>query len=191
MESAFAWLGQLFETVYKFIPHILIIRATHGGVAWKRGKHVRLLVPGLHLWWPLTTEVEVIVTARQTLAIPDQVMVTKDGKKVVVKTLVVYRIPDPVRAIGKLNWDCDTTINDLTQSAVVRVVATHDYDEIMAGIRDESLTKTLTKETRRELRQFGVHVTRCKLVDFADCKVFKLLTSQADRQGMASHQFYQ
>ena len=46
-----------------------------------------------------------IVTARQTLAIPDQVMVTKDGKKVVVKTLVVYKIPDPVRAIGKLNWD--------------------------------------------------------------------------------------
>jgi drug/metabolite transporter superfamily protein YnfA len=32
MESAFAWLGQLFETFYKFIPHILIIRATHGGV---------------------------------------------------------------------------------------------------------------------------------------------------------------
>ena len=34
-----------------------------------------------------------IVTARQTLAIPDQVMVTKDGKKVVAKTLVVYKIP--------------------------------------------------------------------------------------------------
>jgi len=34
-------------------------------------------------------------------------------------------------------------------------------------------------------------VSRCKLVDFADCKVFKLLTSQADRQGMATHQFYQ
>jgi len=191
MESAFAWLSQLIETFYKFVPHILIIRATHGGVKWVCGKHIRLLTPGLHWWWPLTTEVEVVVTARQTLAIPDQVMATKDGKKVVVKTLVVYRIPDPVRAIGKLNWDVDTTINDLTQSAVVRVIATHTYEEIMAGIRDESLTKTLTHETRRELRQFGVHVTRCKLVDFADCKVFKLVTSQADRQGMSTHQLYQ
>ena len=155
-----------------------------------RGKHIKALGPGLHFWWPLTTEVEVVVTARQTLAIPDQVMATKDGKKVVVKTLVVYRIPDVVRAIGKLNWDVDTTINDLTQSAVARVIATHTHDEIMAGIRDESLTRTLTKETRRELRQFGVHVTRCKLVDFADCKVFKLLTSQADRAGLATHQLY-
>ena len=48
--------------------------------------------PGLHVDWPLTTEVEVIVTARQTLAIPDQVLATKDGKKIVVKTLVVYKI---------------------------------------------------------------------------------------------------
>jgi regulator of protease activity HflC (stomatin/prohibitin superfamily) len=191
MESAFAWLNQLFQAIYQLFPRILIVRATHGGVKSVRGEHVKLLLPGLHVYWPMMTDVEVIVTARQTLAIPDQVMATKDGKKVVVKTLVVYKIPDPVRAIGKLNWDVDTTINDMTQAAVVRVVATHTYDEIMAGIRDESLTKTLTKETRRELRQFGVHVSRCKLVDFADCKVFKLLMSQADRQGVATRQFYQ
>ena len=34
MESAFAWLGQLFETVYKFIPHILIIDP-RGIVRWE------------------------------------------------------------------------------------------------------------------------------------------------------------
>jgi hypothetical protein len=45
---------------------ILIIRATHGGVKWVRGKRIKALGPGLHIWWPLTTEVEVIVTARQT-----------------------------------------------------------------------------------------------------------------------------
>jgi len=191
MDSAFAWLNQLFQAFYQLFPRILIVRATHGGVKWVRGKHVKLLAPGLHVYWPLVTDVEVVVTARQTLAIPDQVMATKDGKKVVVKTLVVYKIPDPVRAIGRVNWDCDTTINDLTQSAVIRVIATHTYEEIMTGIRDESLTKTLTQETRRELRQFGVYINRCKVVDFADCKVYKLLTTQADRQGLSTHQFYQ
>ena len=135
MESAFAWLNQLIETFYRFFPHILIVRATHGGVQMgPRQAHQAAHVPDSTGYWPLTTEVEVVVTARQTLAIPDQVMATKDGKKVVVKTLVVYKIRDPVRAIGKLNWDVDTTINDLTQSAVVRVIATHTYDEIMAGI---------------------------------------------------------
>lgn len=191
MESAFAWLNQLFQAIFQFFPRVLIVRATHGAVKWVYGKKIVSLGPGLHVYWPLTTEVEVLVTARQTLAIPDQVMVTKDGKKVVLKTLVVYRIPDVVRAIGKLNWDVDTTINDLTQSAVARVIVTHTYDEVMYGLADESLTRTLTKEVRKELRQFGVHVSRCKLVDFADCRVFKLLTSQADRQGLATHQLYQ
>ena len=58
-------------------------------------------------------------------------------------------------------------------------------------IPDNDLTRPFDAKVRKELRQFGVHVTRCKLVDFADCKVFKLLTSQADRQGMATHQLYQ
>ena len=111
MESAFAWLSQLIETFYRFIPHIIIIRATHAGVKWVRGKHIKPLMPGLHLYWPLTTEIEVLVTARQTLAIPDQVLTTKDGKKVTVKTLVVYKIRDVVQAIGKQNWDVDSTVN--------------------------------------------------------------------------------
>jgi len=190
MESAFSWLNQLIQAIFQFFPRIVVVRSTHGGVKWVRGKYVKLLTPGLHIYWPLVTDVEVIVTARQTLAIPDQVMATKDGKKAVVKTLVVYKIPDPVRAIGKMNWDVDTTINDLTQSAVAKVIANHTYEEIMAGIRDESLTKTLTHATRRELRQFGVHISRCKLVDFADCKVYKLLTTPVDHPGMATYQFY-
>jgi len=160
-----------------------------GRIGGGNANRIKPLAPGLHVYWPLTTEVEVIVTARQTLTIPEQVLATKDGKKVVVKTLVVYKIRDVEHAIGRVNWDVDSTINDLTQSAVVRVVATHTYDEIMKGLADETLITTLTREVRKELRQFGVHVVRSKLVDFAECKVFKLMTSQADRAGMTHSQF--
>jgi regulator of protease activity HflC (stomatin/prohibitin superfamily) len=190
MDAAFAWLNQLIQAFYQLFPRIVIVRATHGGVKWVRGKNIKPLEPGLHVYWPLTTDIEVIVTARQTLAVPDQVLATSDGKKVVVKTLVVYRVSDVVQAIGKLNWDCDTTINDLTQAAVVRVIATHTYDEIMRGIADETLTKTLTHEVRKELRQFGVYVTRCRLVDFAECKVFKLMMNHADKAGLSSQQSF-
>jgi len=190
VESAFAWLNQLIEAVLQLFPRIKVVRATHGGVKWVRGHKVKAIGPGLHIYWPLTTDMEVIVTARQTLAIPDQVLTTQDGTKVVVKALVVYKIPDVVRAIGRVNWDVDTTVNDLTQAAVVRVVATHTFKEIMAGVADELLTRTLTREVRKELRQFGVYVSNCRLVDFADCRVYKLMTTQSDRQGMSTHQFY-
>ena len=190
MNEAFSWLSQLIETFYRFIPHIVIIRATHAGVKWIRGSKIKAMPPGLHWYWPLTTELEVLVTARQTLAIPDQVLTTKDGKKITVKTLVVYKIRDIIQAIGKANWDTDATVNDLTQSAVMRVVATHTLGEILGGIADESITATLTKEVRKELRQYGVYIVRAKLVNFAETKVFKLLTTQADHHAMNGSQFY-
>ncbi len=191
MGAAFEWLNQLIEAFYKLFPRIIVVRATHGGVKWVCGNRVKPLLPGLHIYWPLTTDAEIIVTARQTLAIPDQVLTTKDGKKVSVKTLVVYRIRDVVHAIGRVNFDVDTTVNDLTQSAVMRVVAIHTYDEIVAGIADDSLTETLTHAVRRELRQFGVYVVRSKLVDFAECRVLKLMLNQSDKAGLAHSQFYQ
>lgn len=123
--------------------------------------------------------------------LPDQVLTTRDGRKVVVKTLVVYKTRNVVQAVGKVNWDVDTTINDLAQSAVVRVIATHTYDEIMAGIAHGSITHILTKEVRRELRQFGVHVARTKLVDFADCRVYHLIGNAQASQGQATFHYYE
>ena len=45
MESAFAWLNQLIEAVFRFCPRIVIVRATHAGVSvahsvmWRRSFH--------------------------------------------------------------------------------------------------------------------------------------------------------
>lgn len=176
METAFAWLGQIFEAILMFIPRILIIRATHCGVKWRHGSNVRPMMPGLHVYWPLVTDIEIIVTARQTLAPPKQILTTKDNKKVVVGIVVVYKIRDIVQAIGKINWDVDTTINDITQAAVVSVIAKHTFQEILDMVAADQLNDLLTEATRRELRQFGVFVSRCKLIDFSDCRVFKLVT---------------
>lgn len=175
METAFAWLGQIFEALLSFVPRILIIRATHGGVKWRHGDRVIAMQSGLHVYWPLVTEIEIIVTARQTLALPKQVLTTKDNKKVVIGTVVVYKIRDVVQAIGKTNWDVDTTINDITQAAVVSVIARHSLQELLDIVTDDTLSDALSTATRKELRQFGVFVSRCKLTDFADCRVYKLV----------------
>jgi regulator of protease activity HflC (stomatin/prohibitin superfamily) len=180
METAFAWLGQIFEAILSFVPRILIVRATHGGVKWRHGSRVMPMMPGLHVYWPLVTDIEIIVTARQTLALPKQVLMTKDNQKVVVGTVVVYKIRDVVQAIGKINWDVDTTINDITQAAVVSVIAKHTLQELLDMVTTDDLNNALTEATRKELRQFGVFVSRCKLTDFADCRVYKVvMDSQA------------
>lgn len=176
METAFSWFGQIFEAILLLVPRILIVQATHGGVKWRHGKHALPMLPGLHVYWPLVTDIEVIVTARQTLSLPTQVLTTQDNKKVVVGAVIVYRIRDIVQAIGKINWDVDTTVNDITQAAIVGVIARHAYNQLLMMVADDTLNTAMTDATRKELRQFGVSVSRCKLTDFADCRVFKLIT---------------
>jgi regulator of protease activity HflC (stomatin/prohibitin superfamily) len=123
--------------------------------------------------------------------LPIQVLTTKDQKKVVVGTVVVYKIKDVIHAIGRMNWDVDTTINDITQAAVTAVIAKHTFQEIMDMIGNDQFETTLTEAVRKKLRPFGVSVQRCKLVDFADCRVYKIVTNaEGHRNGLPTVQAY-
>lgn len=175
METAFAWLGQIFETLLLLVPRIVIVRATHGGVKWRWGSKVIALPPGLHFWWPLTTEIEILPTARQPNNVPTQVLTTMDKKKVVVGIVVVYRINDVILAFGEKNWDVDSTVNDNAQAAVVSVIAGHTFDDLLSHIGAGTMNGLLTDATRRELRIFGVAVQASKLTDFAECRVLKVM----------------
>jgi hypothetical protein len=96
-----------------------------------------------------------------------------------VKALTVYKIPSVVAAIGERNWDVETSTCDITSSAVVRVIATHTYEEIMRGISDDTLPRALTKEVRKALRPFGVSISKCLLVDFSECDVIKVMNGSS------------
>ncbi|MCK9570331.1 SPFH domain-containing protein [Candidatus Pacearchaeota archaeon] len=170
----FSWLSDIFNALLKFIPRPVIIRATHGGVKWRFGKWVKELKPGWHWIWPLTTDYEIIVTARQTNHQPGQALTTKDKKQVVVSVLVVFSVKDIVKAIGEQNWDVGTTVNDISQAAVVDVITNWNLDDLM----EKAATKVreeLTEEVRKQLRMFGVYVHRVALTELSLCRVFKII----------------
>lgn len=172
--AAFEWLGQIIEALGKFIPRLLTVRATHGGVKWVRGHKVRPLKPGLHVYWPITTDTEVIVTARQTLNLPPQTVMTKDLVKLVVSAVAIYSISDVVQAIGHMNWDVDGTVGDISQAAVMEVITSTDYATVTAEVVG-SVEQRLTKTAAKRLRRYGVRIHRCALTDLSQCSVIRLI----------------
>ncbi len=182
--DAFAWIGQIVEALGKFIPRAIIIRATHGGVRWMFGSRIKGLKPGMHFYWPIITEIDILVTARQTLNLPVQVLMTKDKAQIVVGTLVVYRINDVIKAIGERNWDVECTVSDITQAAVVEVFSQHTFDELLQFIATGEMETKMTKSVRKKLRQFGVYVQRCAVTDFSTCRVYKVIGNEV---GPAHH----
>lgn len=174
MESAFAWLGQIFDAILQFFPRRVIVRATHGGVKWRwRGEPLELR-PGVRWYWPLLSEVEMHVVARQTVNTRTQALVTKDNRQIAAGGVVIYSINDIVQAIGKLNWQPDDTVKDISQAAIVHVITSMTYEELKAGVSDK-VEEALTLRTRKALRQYGIYVHRAALTDFSPCRTFNLL----------------
>lgn len=161
---------------------MVIIRATHRGIKWIRGASAVAVEPGLTFFWPLVTEMEVRVVARQTENIPNQVLMTKDRKQVVVGSFLVFGINDIVQAIGERNWDVDSTVRDITQGAIVEEITKRTLDELLDGIaegRESEFQTALTDNCRKQLRQFGVYVHRAAITDCSVCRVHKILGSEA------------
>ena len=91
--------------------------------------------------------------------------------------MVVYSIGDVVQSIGKLNFDPIDTVGDISQAAIVKVITSLLYEEIVSGI-STTVEEALTHSCRKSLRQYGVYVHRAAITDFAPSRTFNLLGVQ-------------
>lgn len=172
MDGALDWIGQIIQWIGRFIPRIVIVRATHAGVKFQRGKKVKPIAPGLTVYWPLITELELIPVARQTHNLPTQCAVTKDREAVAVGGVVIYSISNVVKALSR-NWDFNDTINDVALTAIMPEFLNHTYSELIKWIADGSIQTTLTLKVREKLSHYGIRVIHVGLTDFAKCFVLK------------------
>jgi regulator of protease activity HflC (stomatin/prohibitin superfamily) len=170
MEGAFAWLSQIIEALLQFIPQRVIIKATERGVKWTAFRREPVeMKPGLRIWWPLTAAIEVNVVARQPMNTPTQSLETKDGQEVVAGGVIIFSINDAVKAWGKDNWSPEATAGDITQAAIVHVVAQWDHDELLENISGK-VEDQLTEKCRKDLRKFGIYPARVALTDFCSTR---------------------
>jgi len=160
------WIAQFFDRILSVIPRLILVKAYECGIKFGRKGKVTRLDPGLHLHWPMMTEVDTYPTARTTKNMTMQTLTTKNANTCVVSAALVYEMTDPVKAYTE-NYDIDDTITDLALTAVAEVVSGAFDTEL------SELESKLTKLTRSRLRPFGVRVERCSLTDAALCRVFR------------------
>ena len=159
MDAAFAWIGKLAEFLGSFIPRLLIIEATQIGVAFKRGKHVIPLSPGLWPYWPFWTTIDVRAAVRQTEPLPPQPLETKDNKTVVVGGMVRYRIDDPIKALAE-TYDLDACIVDESLAVFCEFVTARTVEALF---NRTEINTALTRRIRSVLTDYGVYVLRAQL----------------------------
>jgi regulator of protease activity HflC (stomatin/prohibitin superfamily) len=180
MAGAFAWIGQIVEWFGQFFPRWILVRTTHGAVKFVRGWKTSPLGPGLHFYWPATTEILVYPTARQAVDLRTQTVMTTDGKVFVVGGLIVYEVVDIVAALAK-TYDTDATIKDVAMSAFHDALVKLSWVDIRTAQEFGTLNLRIRKRVRKELKPYGVKVIKVTITDLAPTRVLKLIQStQAD-----------
>lgn len=167
----FQWLNDLLSALLRFIPRVRIVPATMGGVAFVRGK-ARLISSGrLYPYWPFWTELLIVPVVRQTLNLPNQVLVPRGSEKALVLSgVVVYEIADPVRALSQVH-DLDDAIRDMALVAIREVVSQAHVGKLYFS--PKSVNKALLHAVRARMRGWGVNVQQVFLSDAAPCTVIR------------------
>jgi len=171
MEAAFSWLGELFGLLLDFIPRWLIVKQTHGGVAFVRGKNAQLVEPGMRFFWPFWTEIILYPVVRQTMNLPQQTLTTLDGESIQINSIVVYKVDDVLKMLT-LQFDIEETIRDLSLASIKTEITSRTFDEITN--EQNKIDCDLTESLNEELAYYGVDIVKVALTDFAKTRVYTL-----------------
>ena len=171
MEHVFGWIGQIFQTLLRLFPWLVIVPATSAGVAFVRGHRVKEWKPGLHWYWPLVTTYKIIATVRQTQRIQSKVAMTKDLKTVTAGALVTYYIDDVISALAKVA-DLPSDIMERSQAAIFAELS----ERTLAEIQSDRLgfNAQLTARVGGVLNGYGIQVIQAQLTEFAPCRAFAI-----------------
>jgi len=172
MESAFQWLNDLARWFARLVPRWRVVTEAQGGVAFVRGR-AKLIKPGICWWWPAWTEIHVQEVVRQTLNLPAQSLMSRDGKDIAVSGIVVYEIVDPLTAFVKVH-DLDNAIMDMALASIKSVLWGWTLEEMYE--KASEIDKILCKECRAKLGGWGVMIHDIFLSDLSDAIVIRHLS---------------
>jgi regulator of protease activity HflC (stomatin/prohibitin superfamily) len=180
MEAALGWLGDIVQAILMLFPRLLIVRTTHEAVKWVRGSKVVLMKhdngmirifpllvgrvrrTGLHFYWPLVTEHEIVPIKRQTTNLDPQYLETRDGQMVGVSGVFIYEVVDTVALLTEC-YDYEDTIKDLALASIKKIIVDNDYAVIRQ--KPHEIDKKLTLQLRNDLKRFGIKTVRFTLSD--------------------------
>jgi len=166
----FDLFAQWLKAFTSLIPRLGIMCATHNGIKYKYGYKVIEIPPGLYWYWPLVTEIASLAIKRRTVNVPTQTIYASCGTSISAGCVIVFEITDITKALYE-TWEIDETIADEAEALLAQVIS--EVKSIDTNIIE--LNKTLTKEMRTRLKQYGVSVKRANIRDYAPSKVYRVI----------------
>lgn len=165
--TGFTWLNELMVWLGRWVPRVLLVKAGEAALWCGPKGRARELLPGLYVYWPITTDVTVLSTKRRTIEMCGQI----NGREVVA-LVVTWRITS-ARAI--LTWNSPAAnIDDRSAAAVARH---YRADVVTAALADAVLL-----DLRREFGPSGINIEMADVAQRAPIRALRLMNDWATHE---------
>lgn len=154
----------------KLVPYV-IINQTEEAVRLRFGKFKESLAPGIHPKLSFFDEIIQHIVVWTTISPPSQSLTTKDGKDIVIKFIIKYRISD-IQTFALSVWDAIDAISDMTQGIVFDIVKEKTWEELQTA----DLKPLITRKARSEAKRWGIEIETVTLSDLAKIRSIKLIS---------------
>jgi len=156
--DAFDFLNRFFTWFGDLVPEWNLLHPTDGGVKFKPGGKIELLVPGEIYWyWPATTDIATIKTKRQTLTF-GQRLTTADGVSIQIDTVIAFTIYDVILALVETK-DFEDTVGEIAQKLTIRPIMSRKFDTIRSDMGETNeMRNEITKGAKKLLYGYGLDV---------------------------------
>jgi regulator of protease activity HflC (stomatin/prohibitin superfamily) len=166
-------IDKLLDFLIAFLDQILpfkVVNQTDKGVLLRFGKFIKVLEPGIHPKIPFADEIILHSVLWTTQSLPAQSLTTKDGKDVVVKAVIKYKVVNVETFLLEV-WDAIDAISDMTQGIIFDTIKEKTWEELQ--ITD--LKKEITIKARSEAKRWGIEVETVTLSDLAKLTSIRVL----------------
>ena len=141
------------------------------GVVLRFGKYVKTIEPGFHWLIPLNIDRalthEVILTTRET---SEQSLTTKDGKKIVISTMIAYTLTDIKKILLEIE-EAETVLENYVYGAITELVTNWNY----ASVCDDMFRLELTDIVTDQAATLGMDIKKVVIVNLSEIRTIRLL----------------
>jgi len=136
------------------------------GVVQRFGAYTVTTMPGIHWHLPFPIETVDIVNTNAVQNYPFRTeILTSDQQYVFIQMVVQYRRTDPVKFSFEV-VDPESTVQDVTESALREVVGTSTLEKLVTGERDQIARRTLeTLQSTLDQYNAGITVTSVSIIN--------------------------
>jgi regulator of protease activity HflC (stomatin/prohibitin superfamily) len=192
LERADSIAQRVSAIVAGLVLSIILMRIVHVAAQWERGIVLRLgkfqsiRGPGVVLIFPVIDHLRMVDTRIQTLAIPQQSVITRDNVPMSINGVLFFKVVDVMKAVVSIQ-DFEFSILQYAQVTLRDVIGRLALDELLAEL--EQIQEQIEALVGEVARGWGLEVDGLRLQDIdmpADLKKMMARQASAEREKRAT-----